>query len=574
MNHPSPSWKALILAAGFGTRLLPYTRHTPKPLFTINNRPVLDRLIDQLARSGCGGLVVNTHHLHHQIENHCRGRRYPLPVRLSHEPEILGTGGAMRHNAAFLGDGPFLVVNADIVTDIDFAAVYRFHLDKAAEVTLVMHDRPEFNGVAVDRDRVTRFYRAGEPRPAGERLLAFTGIHVIHPRLLGDIPAEGHVDIIDVYQERLNRGRTIKACIVEGHQWQDIGTPAAYRALAFREMAGQAMLAAGKDPTVTAVDPIPSDGSDTRWFRVLSADGSLIACDRGIRQTTGVTEAASFGLIGRHLADKGLAVPHLYLSDDLAGLAFLEDLGDVSLQAAVRALDGGQEVLGLYLRVIESLIGLAIRGAEGFDDAWTCQTPTYDRQVIIEREGRYFKDAFLTGYLGLNTGDVDLETEFSRLADLTLSLAVPGLMHRDMQSRNIMIRDGRPYFIDFQGARRGPVQYDLASLLIDPYVDLPVETQNRLREDYLDQLAARLPVNPDLFRQGFACCALTRNLQILGAFGFLTRAKGKQQFAAYIPAALDALIRNLAAAESLTGVSFPSLRRLADRAQDAIADRE
>jgi len=187
----SPSWKALILAAGYGTRLLPHTRYLPKPLFTIGNVPVLDIIINQLARAGCAGIVINTHHLHEKIEQHCRGTRYPVPVRLSHEPEILGTGGAMKNNADFFGNTPFVAVNGDIVTDIDFADVYKFHTERASDVALVMHDREEFNSVAVDdNNRVIEFYRAADRKPAGARLLAFTGIHVIHPRVLDELPGD------------------------------------------------------------------------------------------------------------------------------------------------------------------------------------------------------------------------------------------------------------------------------------------------------------------------------------------------------------------------------------------------
>jgi len=323
-------------------------------------------------------------------------------------------------------------------------------------------------------------------------------------------------------------------------------------------MTRQALGTAFGGATVTTVDPIPSDGSDTRWFRIGSPKGGLIACDRGLRPTDATSEAESFALINRYLFNKGIAVPKLFLSDPLPGLAFMEDLGDVSLQSAVQAAND-DECLRLYRAVIDRLIDLAIMGVEGFKDAWTCQTPSYDRQLIIEKECRYFRNEFLAGYLGQDTGAMDLEPEFQSLADLTLSFSIPGLMHRDMQSRNIMIRDGRPYFIDVQGARRGPVQYDLASLLIDPYVNLPTDIQNRLLDYYQAGLSERLPFDPDHFRKGYACCAVTRNLQVLGAFGCLTRKKGKKQFAPHIPAAVNSLVKNIKAAEKITGENFPKL---------------
>jgi len=118
-------------------------------------------------------------------------------------------------------------------------------------------------------------------------------------------------------------------------------------------------------------------------------------------------------------------------------------------------------------------------------------------------------------------------------------------MHRDMQSRNIMIFQNKFYFIDFQGGRIGPIQYDLASLLIDPYTDMPVSVQSYLLDYCIEKYTRGTGADPEQFRKGFDCCRITRNLQILGAFGFLSRVKGKTYFENYIPAALNTLKRNL-----------------------------
>jgi aminoglycoside/choline kinase family phosphotransferase len=140
-------------------------------------------------------------------------------------------------------------------------------------------------------------------------------------------------------------------------------------------------------------------------------------------------------------------------------------------------------------------------------------------------------------------------------------------MHRDMQSRNIMVKGQSIYFIDFQGGRIGPIQYDLASLLIDPYVDLPQHIQAQLLEYSLKKLSATAAVEPDKFLACYYYCTLTRNLQILGAFAYLSRAKGKKQFEKYIPPAVKSLKSNLTADDHsefprLTGVVDDVCRRL------------
>jgi aminoglycoside/choline kinase family phosphotransferase len=160
-----------------------------------------------------------------------------------------------------------------------------------------------------------------------------------------------------------------------------------------------------------------------------------------------------------------------------------------------------------------------------------------------------------------------LQDEFSRIADHALATPILGFMHRDMQSRNIMLKDGRYYFIDFQGGRLGPLQYDLASLLIDPYAGLTREEQERLLE-YAERRPAILQrPSAEGFRRGFTYCALSRNLQILGAFGFLSTVKGKRQFSRYIPDALRGLAARLA---DLGSSGFPKLQRRILEAQDKL----
>jgi aminoglycoside/choline kinase family phosphotransferase len=221
------------------------------------------------------------------------------------------------------------------------------------------------------------------------------------------------------------------------------------------------------------------------------------------------------------------------------------------------------QLISLYQSVIAQIIRLSRLGAVGFDRSWTYQTPDYDHRLILDKECRYFLEQFLNGYTGLDIRFPDLESEFDLLARKALQHPFTGFMHRDMQSRNIMVKDHRIFFIDFQGGRIGPLQYDLASLLIDPYVDLPRSVQARLLEDGLRMLSEVTPLDPAKFRQCYHYCALTRNLQILGAFTFLSRVQGKKRFEQYIPAALKTLRLNLNA----DGTNeFPELRGIVEEA--------
>lgn len=572
--------KALILAAGLGTRLRPHTHKLPKPLFPIGGEPLLNRHLRQLAQAGVTDVAINTHHLHEQIEAFLSKGSWPLEIQVSHEPEILGTGGAMKRLAPFWGREPFLVVNADVVCDLDLEALYRAHRQNGSLATLVMHDHPRFNSVTVDAAGhiVAMPPRALEQAPQGSRLMAFTGIHVVDPRVLQAIPEGRFYSIVDAYQALLDKGEQIEAHLPAAFYWRDIGTPDQYRRTAYEQLAPRAFEAAFGacvpiDGGVKRTS-LAGDGSDRRWYRLAAGGHRLILADHGLRDQDPPAEADAYLAIGRHLHGKGVAVPRIFMADPFSGLVCCQDLGDENLQARVSACGGkGQttQVESLYHQVIDALLKLGIEGADGFDPAWTYQTAAYDRDLIMEKECRYFLEAFINAYLGLETAHDELAAEFETLAAALMAHSVPGLVHRDMQARNIMVHGDRCFFIDFQGARPGPLQYDLASLLIDPYVALPPATQERLYDLFSKQACARLSCDPDTLERGYRLCRVTRNLQILGAFAYLSSTKGKPGFETHIPAAVASLVENL----NHPGVPpCPRLRALATKAHTAVSQKK
>jgi aminoglycoside/choline kinase family phosphotransferase/dTDP-glucose pyrophosphorylase len=558
--------KALILAAGFGTRLAPHTDILPKALFPVAGTPVLGRMIANLKRAGCTAIAVNAHHLAHQIRAYLEESDFGLPVFLSREAQILGTGGAVRQLADFWDEDPFMVVNADIVTDIDLAAVYRQHQLQGARVTLVMHDRPPFNQVWVNRRRrITGFARlmdaAGSPR---HRKMAFTGIQVMERGIIRRITTEGFCDMITVYQRMLEDGIPIHAHIVRRHYWQDIGSPDRFRDAVVDAMAPGAFRTAfgGDQDRGFRCRRLSGDGSDRGWYRLTAGRHRLIMADHGITTRLPGSEVNAFVQIGTHLRRCGLPVPRIYAHDAFSGLVFVEDLGSRHLQQAVLRNPNATRIETRYRRVIDTLLDLTAKAADGFDPEWTCQSRAYDSALILEKECRYFVEAFLNGYLEMAVTFDEMAAEFDDLARHTLEHGVAGLIHRDFQSRNILIRDNRHYLIDFQGARSGPVQYDLASLLIDPYAGLGRNLQERLLHYAAGQAEKRLHSHPDpkRFIRGYRYCAVTRNLQMLGAFGYLSRVKQKTAFETWIPPAAAMLADHLRTADA---AAWPKLQAVA-----------
>jgi hypothetical protein len=241
--------------------------------------------------------------------------------------------------------------------------------------------------------------------------------------------------------------------------------------------------------------------------------------------------------IGRHLRGKGIPLPEIHRFDPVRGWFILEDLGDRNLQEDQRK---GGSLLG-HEAVLEILLRLQTEGAKGFDLGWTCQTQRYDRFVMRRYESEYFREAFLCKYLGLKPEWPELTAPFDFLAEKAAQAPNDFLLHRDFQSRNIMVSEKGIGILDWQGARLGPLAYDMASLVIDPYTDLPSGDRKQLLEKYVGLLAACGPAWVESFQESFPYLALQRNLQILGAFSFLSKVRGKHYFEAYIPKALRSL---------------------------------
>ncbi len=217
--------KAMILAAGLGTRLAPLTRNRPKPLVPVGNRPIIDRTIHWLTAHGVDEIVVNTHHHQNQIRDYLDGgRHFGVRIHISEEPEILGTGGGIRKTRWFWDDEPFVVVNGDILTDIDLSLAYQTHQERGDLVTLVLHDFAPFNQIKLSRQKDILDIN---PVPAAGRL-AFTGIHIMNLPVLDHIPAGRFFCILECYRSLIGLGRPLRGHVVKNHYWRDAGTIESY----------------------------------------------------------------------------------------------------------------------------------------------------------------------------------------------------------------------------------------------------------------------------------------------------------------------------------------------------------
>lgn len=319
---------------------------------------------------------------------------------------------------------------------------------------------------------------------------------------------------------------------------------------------------AGFNYTRAEFKVLAGDGSDRRFVRISSEQQSLVVVLPALFAAHGEAEARSAWLIGNHLRSCGVPVPEMHGYDPETGIFICEDLGDRLLHHEIMEIkDQGQDYFSFYEPVVEILAHMQIEGAKAFQADWCWDTGIYDRQLMLARESGYFVESCCHRLLGITDLPAGLQREFIQLADLAAVLPGRYFLHRDFQSRNIMIKGGCTRVIDFQGGRFGPLGYDLASLLIDPYVSLSDEARGMLVQKYCGILAGYPGVAAEFSVEGYHLLAIQRNLQILGAFSFLVCEKDKNFFRNYlVPAALG--LRNLV--REPVGKRFPVLRVFAN----------
>jgi NDP-sugar pyrophosphorylase family protein len=253
--------KAMILAAGMGTRLRPLTDDRPKALVDVAGHPMLEMTLHRLRAVGVREVIINTHHFAEMISEYLKvNRNFGMRIELSREEKLLDSGGGLKKASwFFLEEGanlqePFILHNVDVISNIDLARMLRFHVEQDALATMAVQDRATSRPLSFDPDGQFCGRAAGSARKAddgnsplsrsrtgseGETAmleLAFTGIHVISPRIFQEIEEEGAFSIITTYIRLAAGGERIRGFRADEYHWRDLGRPESV-ALAAEELA-------------------------------------------------------------------------------------------------------------------------------------------------------------------------------------------------------------------------------------------------------------------------------------------------------------------------------------------------
>ncbi|MBN1950644.1 MAG: phosphotransferase [Bacteroidales bacterium] len=304
--------------------------------------------------------------------------------------------------------------------------------------------------------------------------------------------------------------------------------------------------------------PLPPTASNRKYFRLSKGNDSMIACYNPDR-----AENEAFLYVQKKLAGAGVNVPEIYFSDLENHLYFQQDLGDVMLLdlADTYRGKGSREYLDWYKRVIGQMPAIQYKASLDFDFSMCFPRDAFDKQSVFW-DLNYFKYYFLK-LMYVPFHEQELENDFHRLADFLMDADTGYFLFRDFQSRNIMIRDNEVFFIDFQGGRRGALQYDLASLLFEAKARLTLDERRELLEHYLNVFSEYSFFDRVKFMKFFPAYCLIRMLQAFGAYGYRGYFEKKSLFLQSIPLALGNLNELLDTWD--LGVEIPHLHSVLEK---------
>lgn len=289
---------------------------------------------------------------------------------------------------------------------------------------------------------------------------------------------------------------------------------------------------------VLEIKPMPRSGSNREYYRISGGKRRAVAV-----YNEDYKENLAFITFSRHFKSYGLPVPEIY-AENLASSVYLQqDLGDLTLFEYIvqerEKPDFYHTLTEVYKKVIAQLPLFQIKAGADFDYSYCYPRHSFDKQSMLW-DLNYFKYYFLR-LAHVPFDEQELENDFARFTDYLMQAGNDYFLYRDFQSRNVMLQDGEPYFIDYQGGRKGALQYDIASLLYDAKADIPQHVRNELLDFYISQVQKHLLIDEPRFKAYYTGYVIIRIMQALGAYGFRGFYERKEHFLQSIPYALDNL---------------------------------
>lgn len=537
--------KAIVLAAGLGTRLRPLTLSRPKPLLPVMGEPMLSRILDMLVSWGVDEIKVNAHYLADEIAafvDEYSGGESANGVRISvsREEEILGTGGVLKPLKDWIGEEPFWLVNGDIVVDeLDPEPIEEAFARSGGFAACWMSS--QFGPRTIEADMEGRVCNWRSDDAGFPGTYTYCGVALLSPKVADCLPEGKFSSIVEAYEKAMMTDAEFVIGVEEPDScWCDAGTLEVYQELNSEPMApslfgetrlDSAVAALGWKDGETLAEYLGARGSDRIFWKLMhgrpeeAQDGETTEtpdCALAVVYEEVRKENANrrFVPLTRFLSANNIRVPGILADLPEQNAYVTEFIGGKSLEELACAKNA--DFIRLYRPALEILCALRktpLAGAPEMEPSFGPELFRWEREL--------FEEQCVRGRCGMEIPS-EVMAELEKVA-LELSAAPQVLVHRDFQSTNLICDDsGRMFVIDYQGMRLGPAEYDIASLLYDPYVPMTSSDRKLLLE-----LSGADPRMVKL-------AAVQRLCQALGAFCRL-EAAGQERFAKYIPKAAEIL---------------------------------
>lgn len=619
--------KAVIFAAGFGTRMRPLTNVIPKPLLPLWDKPVIEHTLRRLSSWGVKEVLINIHHEPQHIFNFVHKLdQLNLKINFSFEPRILGTGGALKKAEWFLNTPYFWIINGDIAFDVSPKPFIATLDNKKYSAVLWLTDKSGPRTVEMHNHIITNF---SSQHAGSTDTYTFCGLQLLSSDILRYIPDNEFSTIIEAYKKCSLAGQRIAGICVAKSYWADIGSFPSYleahesvkklfhqkqpggimynskqagelKKLHTNRISTDGFVSIGENVHIhpgstisnsvimdncrigpctfmknvvlapntkiqnvevqrlacpaesindndvlstitklgwrtdrTSIELMEPRGSDRSYMRIIYGRKSAIL----VKYSNNRKENKLYTRHTRFLEQTGFRVPRIYIDSPKINIYAIEDVGNASLLNFTQKAPG-QSLRNKYQCIIDQVYRLhthgthlAMKQSVPLNDPFSANLYKWERQL--------FKDHLLGHQKYLDKKrQSNIMHDIKKVASVLLPLRET-LVHRDLQSSNIIMHHNQPVFIDFQGMRLGPAVYDLASLLCDPYVSM----EKRIQDSLIDYAADKYQEPYQQFNYFFWHAAIERLVQALGAFGRLSQNRGTENFKFYIKPAVTMLLR-------------------------------